>query len=94
MGVSDLPLHNVRDAACRGRIAEHPDLQLGEYVLAGWSRKQLAGFIDMAAYLEQRHRVEGIEDLQPPSAPGADDSTLYDRTTILGNEDGGSTDAQ
>lgn len=50
-------------------LAEHPDRRLGAYVLSGLSRKDLAAFIDMAAYLEQRTRVEGIEDLQPPNAP-------------------------
>jgi hypothetical protein len=54
-------------------LAEHPDRRLGAYVLAGLSRKQLAAFTDMAAYLEQRDRVEGIEDLQPPSAPSTPD---------------------
>ena len=46
-------------------LAEHPDRQLGAYVLAGLTRKQLVTFVDMAAYLEQRNKVEGIEDLRP-----------------------------
>jgi pimeloyl-ACP methyl ester carboxylesterase len=49
-------------------LAEHPDRRLGAYVLAGLTRKELANYIDMTAYLEQRKRIEGIDDLQPPSA--------------------------
>jgi Putative serine esterase (DUF676) len=50
-------------------LAEHPDRQLGAYVLAGLTRKHLATFVDMAAYLEQRGKVDGIDDLRPASAP-------------------------
>lgn len=51
-------------------LAEHPDKLLGAFVLAGISRKQIAGFLDIAAYLAQRDKIEGIDDLRPPSAPG------------------------
>jgi pimeloyl-ACP methyl ester carboxylesterase len=51
-------------------LAEHPDRRLGFYVLAGLTRRQLAGLIDISAYLEQRDHIEGIENLQPPSARG------------------------
>jgi pimeloyl-ACP methyl ester carboxylesterase len=51
-------------------LAEHPDRQLGAFVLAGMSRKQIASLTDIAAYLEQRGKIEGIDDLRPSSAPG------------------------
>lgn len=50
-------------------LAEHPDRRLGAYVLSGLSRKELAALTDIIAYLEQRDRIEGIENLEPPSAP-------------------------
>ena len=39
-------------------------------MLAGLARRQLSAFLDVAAYLEQRKKIEGIEDLRPPGATG------------------------
>lgn len=56
-----------------GRIATQAVSSSGKqldfgYVLAGLTHKQVSTFRDMAAYLEQRDKIEGITDLRPASA--------------------------
>ena len=51
-------------------FAEHPDRHLGVTLMTGWSRKEIAAVVDMAAYVESRGDMEGITDLRPPSAAG------------------------
>jgi hypothetical protein len=51
-------------------FAEHPDRHLGVTLMTGWSRRQIAAVLDMAAYVESRGNMEGIADLRPPSAAG------------------------
>jgi hypothetical protein len=51
-------------------LAEHPDREMGAYMLSGMTQRQLAAYTDIAAYIEQRETIEGIEDLRPASAVG------------------------
>jgi hypothetical protein len=51
-------------------LAEHPDRKLGAYILAGMIQGELAAYADIAAYIEQRGKIEGIDDLRPASAAG------------------------
>jgi hypothetical protein len=41
---------------------------MGAYMLSGMTRGELAAYTDIAAYIEQRGTIEGIEDLRPASA--------------------------
>jgi hypothetical protein len=50
-------------------LAEHPDRKMGAYMLSGMTQGELAAYTDIAAYIEQRGIIEGIEDLRPASAP-------------------------
>jgi hypothetical protein len=43
-------------------LAEHPDRKMGAYMLSGITRGELAAYTDIAAYIEQRGTIEGIED--------------------------------
>jgi hypothetical protein len=51
-------------------FAEHPDVGLGAFLLAGSATKGLAGIFDALVYVRQRQTLDGILDLRPRGASG------------------------